>query len=215
MSEWALLSGLTAEEREDLLSSGVTRHFARNEVMFHQGDPARSLHLIVSGRVAARLTTAAGETVTVRVMTPGEVVGELALLVPDATRSATGVALEPVETLMIDAPALDRARGMHPSINDALLRSLAYQIRELDARLMEALYLPAQVRIARRLVELVEEYGPEVPLRQEDVAGLAGTTRATVNRTMRRAEARGWVKLRRGRVIVIAVEALRELADLD
>lgn len=213
MDNWPLLAGLTPEERDLVLHGARNRRFRRNEVMFHQGDPARSLHLIVTGRVAARLTTAAGDTVTLEILVPGDVIGELALLVSDSLRSATGVALEPVETLELDAGDLKKARALHPSIDDALLSSLAYRIRQLDERLVEALYLPAQARIARRLLDLMAEYGPEIPLRQEDVAGLAGTTRATVNRTLRRAEAIGAVSLRRGRMAVTDVTTLEDLAE--
>ncbi len=62
---------------------------------------------------------------------------------------------------------------------------LATRFERLDARPLEARYLPTERRV-RRLLELTEIYGEVVSLSQEDLAGMAGTTRATVNRLVRR-----------------------------
>ena len=53
-----------------------------------------------------------------------------------------------------------------------------------------------------------------IPLIQEDLAALAGTSRATVNRVLRNASARGLVELQRGRTIVLDQEGLARLARL-
>ena len=87
----------------------------------------------------------------------------------------------------------------------------------LNERLLEALYMPAERRVLRRLSELAELYTArdgevEVPLRQEALAEFAGTARATVNRVLREQEERGTVELRRGRVVVLDREALRARA---
>jgi CRP-like cAMP-binding protein len=83
----------------------------------------------------------------------------------------------------------------------------------LTAHLVDALYVPAEKRVRRRLVEMVAIYDEGdaevvVPLTQEDLAGLAGTSRATANRVLREEEARGAVKLGRGRTTVLDAEGL-------
>ncbi len=211
MTSWTLLESLPTKKRDEVLAAAARRRYAPGDVLFLQGEHARSLHLIDRGRVAARLTTPTGHTVTVEILVAGDVIGELALLMDDSRRSATAVALEPVETLVLDAALLDEARRRHPLLDRALFQCLGDRVRQLDRRLVEALYVAAPTRVRRRLLELTEEYGPTVPLRQEDLAGLAGTTRATVNRTLRRAEAAGLVTLGRSRVVVLDAEALRRL----
>ena len=93
-------------------------------------------------------------------------------------------------------------------MSEVLLHLLAERIRRLDARLLEALYVPADVRILRRLGELAVMYGEVIPLTQEDLAGLAGTTRATANRVLRREVESGTVTLSRGRITVLDREAV-------
>jgi CRP/FNR family transcriptional regulator, cyclic AMP receptor protein len=52
MTEWPVLASLSAVEREELLRACRRRRFAKGEVVFHQGDPGDSLHLLDVGRVA-------------------------------------------------------------------------------------------------------------------------------------------------------------------
>ena len=63
-------------------------------MVFHQGDPADTLHLILSGHFAARLETSVGDTVTMAVHGPGDSFGELALVDAGQARSTTVAALE-------------------------------------------------------------------------------------------------------------------------
>lgn len=206
--EWSLLKGLPEDQVRELLAGSRRRRFARREVLFHAGDPAASLHLLAKGRVAIRVTTPLGDVATLDLVGPGGILGEMALLAPGSRRSASAVALEPTETRSIDADVFAEMRRGQPELTDVIVVLLAARVRQLNDRLLEALYLPADVRLLRRLVQLGSIYGPEVPLTQEDLAGLAGTTRATVNRVLRREEKEGTVVLGRGRVTILDQQAL-------
>ena len=77
-------------------------------------------------------------------------------------------------------------------MKDVLLRLLAEQLRRATDRIVEAHYVDAETRVRRRLVELAATYDSDVvPLTQEDIAAMAGTSRATVNRVLREEERRG------------------------
>jgi CRP-like cAMP-binding protein len=108
----------------------------------------------------------------------------------------------------------ERLRERNPGTSNVIVAILSGQMRRLSRHLVEALYVSAEKRVLRRLLEVAEIYGDEdggevmVPLTQEDLAGLAGTSRATVNRVLRDEEARGTVKLGRGRTTVLDVETL-------
>lgn len=210
--EWDLLRDLPQESRRDLLTGSRRRRFARREVLFHEGDPAASMHLVAKGRIALRVTTPLGDVATLDVVVAGGVLGEMALLAPDGVRSATAIALEPTETHVIDAATFADLRREQPALSDALVTLLAARVRQLNGRLLEALYVPADCRLLRRLLELGQMYGSDIPLTQEDLAGLAGATRATVNRVLRREEKAGAVALGRGRVTILDSKALARRA---
>jgi CRP/FNR family transcriptional regulator, cyclic AMP receptor protein len=201
--EWELFGGLPDESVRRILADARRRRFAKREVLFHEGDPAASMHLIAKGRVAVRVSTPLGDVAMLNLLGAGDVLGELALVSPGASRSASAIALEPTETLAIDGARFAALREEEPAVSDVLVRLLSIRVRQLSSRLMEAMYVPVDVRLLRRVLELVDVYGEVITLTQEDLAGLAGATRATVNRVLRREQAFGTVLLSRGQLTVL------------
>jgi CRP/FNR family transcriptional regulator, cyclic AMP receptor protein len=210
--EWQLLADVPAEALRAVLTIARRRTFDRNEIVFHRGDPADSLHLIAKGRFAVRIATPLGDTATLSVRGPGDSFGELALLGEESARSATVCALEPGETYSIYRRDFMQLRREHSRVNEVLSGILAHDLRRLSEQVIEAYYVPADRRVLRRVRELAGLYGGEVPLTQEDIAGLAGTSRATVNRVLREEEKRGTVRLQRGKTTVLEPEALARRA---
>ena len=214
--EWPLLAGVPAEEVARTLEVARRRTFARDEVVFHEGDPADTVHLIDSGRAVARSTTRHGQRITLAVLGPGEAFGELALLDAGTRRSATVAAIEPLVTHAIYEADFHRLRKAHPQLSEVIIALLSARVRLLDSQLLDALYLPADLRVRKRVAELAERYeGADgetvIPLRQEDIADLAGTSRATVNRVLREEARRGTVRLTRGRTAVLDRNRLLDL----
>jgi CRP/FNR family transcriptional regulator, cyclic AMP receptor protein len=207
-----LFSAVPREQLQEVLALARRRRFARGEVVFHRDDPADSLHLIGRGRFLARIVTPLGDSATVSVMGPGEAFGELALVGAFA-RSTTVSALEDGETRVILKTEFDRLRSEHPGVNEVLVALLAEQLRRSSELLTEAFYVSAERRVLRRLEELAVMFGPAppitVPLSQEDIAGLAGTSRVTVNRVLRREVAKGVLELGRNRTVILDLAALR------
>ena len=207
--EWALLEAVPEEDVRRLLSIARRRTFARGEVVFHQDDPADTLHLISKGRFAVRSQTRFGDTVILAVLGPGQCFGELSLVDPGTRRSATVAALEAGETQSVHQLDFDRLTREHPGVKDVLVAILAAQVRRLSAHLVDALYVSADKRVVKRLAEIAALYPDgEIPLTQEDLADLAGTSRATVNRVLRAEQEKGTVALRRGRTTVLDRERL-------
>ena len=205
-----MLRGLPPDDVRELLAIARRRTFAKGEVVFHYDDPAESLHLIVRGRFAARLATRVGDSVLLDVLGAGQFFGELALLRPGSRRSATVSALEAGETRSVFRDDFTLLQRRHPGVKDVLLRLLAEQLQRASDRIVEAHYVDAETRVRRRLTELCKVYGAGatdgsivVPLTQEDLAAMAGTSRATVNRVLREEERNGTVALARGRATVL------------
>jgi len=202
--EWRLLAGFPEDDVQRLIAIARRRRFDRNEVVFHRDDPGDSLHLIAKGRFAIRIMTPLGDTATIAVRGPGESFGEMALVGDSPRRTATVVALEEAETYAVYKDDFHRLRAEHSSIDEVLFAFLVGEVRMLNERLLEALYISADRRILRRLHDLVQDVpGDEIPLTQEELAELAGTTRSTVNRVLRDEERRGTVALSRGRTRVL------------
>jgi CRP/FNR family transcriptional regulator, cyclic AMP receptor protein len=200
--EWQLFAGVPEEDVRRLLAIARRRTFGRNEVVFHRGDPANSLHLIASGRFGVAIITPLGDTAMLGVRGPGEAFGELALVSGvQAERSATVSALEPGETRCVLEDDFARLRRDHPSVDAVLTAILAESVRRLSDQITDAYYLSAERRVLGRLAELAELYNGCVTLPQEAIAELAGTSRATVNRVLREQERKGRLELGRSRIV--------------
>lgn len=214
---FALLADADPDEVARLLESGRRRVFSAGEIVFHAGDPADTIHLVRSGRFAVRITTEFGDVATLNVVGPGDAFGELALLTPGAPRSATVAALEAAETLSVHQLDFGRLRRERPQTDALLIELLAGRVRRLSEQLVDALYVPAETRVRRRLLDAAAAFGtvePEVtiPLTQDELASMAGTSRATVNKVLRDEEKLGAVRLGRGKTTIVDPDALRRRA---
>lgn len=200
-----MLNVLAPDVRRELLASGRTRRFARREVVFHEGDPGGTLHLIQAGHVAVRIHTPMGDVATLTVLGPGESFGELTILDPDARHSASCIALETTDTWSLHRDQVNRLRREYAAIDQFAIRLLTAYVHRLSEQLVQALYLSADQRVALRVLDLATTYGDgrEIPVTQDDVATMAGTSRATVNRVFGELEATGALTVARGRIRVL------------
>ena len=203
------------DEQREVIGASRRRRFKRNEVVFHDGDPGDTLHLVVEGHFAIRLTTPLGDQALVRVLGPGDHFGELSMLSP-GPRRGSAICLDGGETLSVHRGVFDELRAKMPRVNEVLTHALVAEVRRLSNAQIEALYVPVDRRIWLRLINLVELFGGGapmvIPLTQDDMAQLAGTTRPTANRVLRAGEEQGVLRLARGRIEVCDYVALRRLA---
>jgi len=209
MPEWPILDVLAEEEARGVLASARRRSYRRGEVVFHRDDPADTMHLVRSGCLAVRVITPLGNVATLQLVGPGECFGELALIRSGHVRSATVEALAPSETYALSHADLEALRRRHPQVDRYLIELLGDRLAALSDHLVEALYTPAPRRVRRILDGLADRYREPggdavIPLTQDDLAGLAGTSRLTVNRVLQDMRRRGLVDLQRGRIRVPA-----------
>jgi CRP-like cAMP-binding protein len=211
---WPLLAPLSDDERARVLAAALPRRYAKGEVVFHEGDPGEHVHLIRSGRLVVRSSLPSGDTATLAVLSPGQSFGEFALIGDGRPRSATIAALEPSETLALGRADFVAVRRQ--GVDALLVEALAARVHELSDALLEALYVGVDRRVIRRLVALAEVYQaepdaaqPVLPVTQEDLASMVGTTRPTVNQVLQHLASDGAVSLGRGRITVLDLAMLR------
>ena len=199
---------------QELRLAGRRRRFSRGEVVFHRDDPGDGVHRVEHGHFAARILTAVGEVATVALYGPGEIFGLLAVVGERHWRTATVSALEAGETLTVSTSSYRELRSSYPEIGIATERLLAAELAETSDWLVQALYMPTTKRVLARLADLARLYAPAgdeseppasvvIPLSQEHLAGLAGTTRETVNRVLKAESGKGRVALSRNRIEVL------------
>jgi len=193
-----------------------SRRFRRGEVIFHVGDPGDALFIIVSGEVKIWLPSEAGEEAILVRLRPGDVFGELALL-DGAPRSATATALSAAETVVLPRDRFRELISSEPAVRDALLASLALEIRRLTTHVEELHFLDITGRLAACLVRLASDGGTTLPdgairlrtsLTQGDLASMVGSTRQSVNKLLGQFAGDGFLRLERDAIVLTDLDGL-------
>ena len=188
--------------------------FSPGDTVCRQGDAADGLYVVLSGTLKVSVLQSNGRELTLAVLGPGEVVGELALT-DRAGRSADVVALEPSALLWIDRASFDQLRRDIPAITENLIRLMARRVRLANAQLQAMATLDVHGRVARQLLALADALGEEtaagvrIPVRltQSELASLVGATRVRVNEVL--------VAFRRQRLLTVDAQHRITIRDRD
>ena len=214
-----LLQGVPAEALGQLLRVVRRRSYHRSEVVFHQGDPGDTLHLIRAGRVKIVLPAETGDEVVLAILGPGDCFGEMAVL-DGEPRSASVVAMEQVETLALGRQDFRTFFRSSPETAERLVINLARIIRKVNEDVADLAFLDLPGRLAKKLLELADSYGQPmeggrgieiaVPLTQEELAGMIGATRPSVNKILGWYEDQGAIQRRGRRIAIFKPDDLRK-----
>jgi CRP/FNR family transcriptional regulator, cyclic AMP receptor protein len=216
----SLFAGLDRATLERLAAGLRTRRFRRGEVLFHQGDPGDALFIVSSGAVKIMLPSEEGDEAILTTLRPGSFFGELALL-DGAPRSATAVALEPTETLVLPRDRFRLLIDTEPASRDALLAALAGELRRLTDHVEELHFLDMTGRMAARLLRLANEAGVagpggtirlEGPYTQGDLAAMIGATRQSVNKLLGQFVDDGLIRLDKEAIVIVDLPGLERTA---
>ena len=148
-----LLGCLPADDLLVLVRQSAVRTLPRNHLLFRCGDPGRSVVLILDGYVKLSATSASDRELVLEIAGPGTIFGELAVL-NGGTRKADARTLTPCRVLAIDGPQFKRVIARSPDAMFAALRLLGERLSAATAQGMDAVSLPAPVRLAKALLHL-------------------------------------------------------------
>jgi CRP/FNR family cyclic AMP-dependent transcriptional regulator len=209
-------SGLDPAALDRVAAGMRSRRFRRGEVIFHLGDPGDALFVLVTGDVKISLPSDTGDEAILATLGPGAVFGELALL-DGAPRSATATAMSPTEAVVLPRDRFRELIATEAGVRDALLASIAGELRRLTTHVEELHFLDITGRLAARLVRLAGEGGTAEPdgalrlranLTQGDLAAMVGCTRQSVNKLLGQFTDDGLIRQDRDGIVIIDLEGL-------
>jgi CRP/FNR family cyclic AMP-dependent transcriptional regulator len=189
------------------------RVFRRGQVVFTRGDPSDTLFVVISGRVKVVVRSADGGELTLTIIQPGGVFGELGIA-DGGPRSADADALDECQLLLVPLETVQGICAREPPVVQALLNSTTATLRRLTEAVSDLVFLDLPRRVAKVLLSLPRgDDGVIRPaLSQEELAHQAGGTRQSINATLRGFERRGWIEVHDRAVTIRQVPALRRFA---
>jgi CRP/FNR family cyclic AMP-dependent transcriptional regulator len=213
-----IFQSLQPAELEAVLARATLRRIARGEIIRRRGDPGTGMVIIVSGQARISLVSEEGREVTLTMLGPGEVLGEMTLL-DGGECSADVTAHENCVLLMIERMQFLRLLQSNSELCLQLMSVLFQRLRRANVALEDMALLDLSMRLGRLLLRLSGDYGIvtprgrriEVKLSQKDLSSLAGASREKVNRQLRQWEQDGIIGKDNGRLLILKPQALAPL----
>ncbi len=193
-----LFSEISEEELEIVREVAVERKFRKNNLIIFEDDVGNNLFIIKRGRVKISHISDEGSEAILAILGPRDFFGELAVI-DGYGRSASVTSIDEVELIMFRRTDFLAIIEKIPKIAIALLKELASRIRKSDSHIRSLSLLDAKGRVASTLIRLAEDIGrvkegrviiEEMPL-QRDLASIAGTSRETISRVIKKFEEEG------------------------
>jgi CRP/FNR family transcriptional regulator, cyclic AMP receptor protein len=188
--------------------------------LFHEGDLSDWVVLVADGRVKISAAAADGKEVLLAICGSGELLGELSAI--DAgPRSVTSTAIDAVDSHVVTSEESPAFLASSPGASLALLGSLTGRVRDSDRRRVEFVALDCLGRVATQVADLAERYGVtledgttrvDIPLSQDELAGLTGASREAVGKALQLFRRRGWIATARRSIAVLDLDRLRSRA---
>lgn len=214
-----LFTGLADEALYLLAENSRLRRFQTGEIVCYQGDPGSTCHIITKGRVRIFLVGEDGRELSVRILGPGEIFGEMALF-EGLPRSANVEALEETQTLELQHDVLLGLLQQSPTFALNLLQAMSARLRSSTEDAGELASLTVVERLAHQLQKLAEWSGAPVPdgvrimvpMTQQELATMIGTSRESVNRALVQLRRQGKVRLEKGWIVLLAERPSRAIS---
>jgi CRP/FNR family cyclic AMP-dependent transcriptional regulator len=212
-----LFRGLPDRIIDRLAAVALRRTYGKNERIFSQGDPGDALYGVISGRVRIGAVGAAGQEVFLNIMEPDDSFGEIAVI-DGLPRTAGALAMESTELTAIRRADLFEVLRAESELAIHLLSLFCERIRWASDLVEESVFLAPPERLAKRLLSLAQLHGRktdrgiEFRISQSELAKFLGMSRQNVNEKLQVWKASGWVSLSRGRLLIVDVQALKDLA---
>jgi CRP-like cAMP-binding protein len=220
MAASALFTGLTAQDCNKIASCAKARVFARDELLFMQGQPVRNLVLIQAGSVKLTQLSPHGNEVILWMNGQGDAVGVHAD-VPACSHTCSARAMEHCRALTWEYARLQMLVAEFPQIRRNISQILANRLNELEERFREVATEKVAKRLALALLRLVKQVGKQQPegvqvsLSREELAQMTGTTLFTISRILSKWGEEGFVIPRRESVVVRDSKRLELVGDDD
>ncbi len=171
-----------------------TLDLIRSDVIFAEGSEADACYIVVDGRVAISNKSFDGRESMVAIMEHGDLFGEMGLF-DGLGRSAEARSLESSSVLAVPYDVLRSVWENKPELLWSVVRLLSQRIRATDGALADAFFLDVTGRTAKHLLELAGERDEfEIPITQEELAGLVGASRERVNKAIASFLKLGWIE---------------------
>jgi CRP/FNR family transcriptional regulator, cyclic AMP receptor protein len=215
-----LFKGLLPATVEALGKQAQSRSLAKAELLFDLGDESGGMFVVMDGRIRIWAVAASGVEVTLNVLMPGAVFGEIGML-DGSARTASASAMGATTILSLSRRTFFDALERDPQLARNVIELLCQRLRWVSARMEDASLRQAPQRLARMLVHLARDHGKPtkegieiaIKLTQGELAQWTAMSRENLNKLLVGWADEGLITQSRSATIVHQLERLDEIAE--
>ncbi len=196
------------EKLHQLGSKLIERKYDRGEIVFLEGEPCEGLFIVRKGSVRIYKTSAEGREQVLHTMGPGGSFNEVAVF-DGGPNPANASALEPASLWIVPRDVIIDLIRTRPDFALAVLEMQGSHLRHLVGLVEDLSLRQVSARLTRLLLQMAS--GKEPMMTQQEMASRLGTVREMVGRSLKQLEARGFITLDRGKIVILKREELEKL----
>lgn len=187
----SIFAELTDDELREISRSSLAKSFQKEKIIFLEKEAAQYFYVVLTGKVKITLQREDGKEVILSWLGEGDFFGEMALL-DEEPRSATVVAADAVELLVMPRELFNRVLRQNPAFMLRIFTTLSMRVRRANHQIASLALLDVYGRVARVITDLAREEGKrlkdgriqlKLPPHRE-IANMIGTSRETVTRVL-------------------------------
>jgi CRP-like cAMP-binding protein len=218
LGENPLFAGLDREIIVRLAQYAASKRVKRGATIFRKGDLGTNMFAVCEGVVKINVPSADGKDAVFTLFGKGDIFGEIGLL-DGAPRTATATAIRDCELLAIERRDFMPLLRSQPELAQRIIEVLCSRLRRTSQQVEDIVLLDVPARLAKILVNLAQPGGRaasrSIGITQRELGQLIGTSRESTNKQLREWHRRKWIRLERGKVVVVEPEALLALSEAE
>lgn len=215
-----LFQAMEPDELDTIIGFATERRVRRGQMVFQKGDTGSSMMAVLSGRVRISAVNAEGKEITLNVISPGQVFGEIALL-DGQPRSAAASAVEDTVLLVVERRHFMPFLASNQNVVSRLLAVLCERLRSTSMALEQIALFDLEARLARLILKLAADYGRatavgtriEMKLSQRDISNLVASSRESVNKQLGEWREEGVLTFENGYIVLHRTDELVALVE--
>lgn len=212
ISQVPIFGSLSSEEKMEIVEIASSRSYKKGEMVYRAGDEGGTLFVLYTGRVKLFRLNASGKEQVLRLIEPGEFMGELSLF-SSLPLSDNAIALKTSTMCVLEGKRLKGIMEKYPSIAFKVMDELSRRLEQAENRIEDISLSSVNKRIASALLELSDGRKEILlPMTKGDLASQLGMTQETLSRKLSALQEEGLIQLKGHRKIIIKdKEGLEEI----
>lgn len=211
-----LFRDLEPDAFDQLCRYAKKRIFKRGATVFAKGDPGNSLFFVISGTVKIGVSSIDGRGAVFNLVDTGGIFGEIAVL-DGLARTADAIANTNCELFVIDRRDFLAFLGCQPVLAAKLIELLCARLRWISDHVEQVIFPDLSGRLAKALIRLTDKRSAssdqKITITQQEIGEMVGMSRESVNKQLHDWAGRKLVRLQRGAITVVDLDALRLMAE--